>query len=105
MVLLIVESILSKNSSTNGFEHEGRYANNGNNGNNGHKVLLKNVKSSISIKAMQNQLERTYGPIYGINPDQKKQFAYVYFKEKQHSLNAIKDGRIKIDNTTIHIVR
>jgi hypothetical protein len=54
------------------FFTEGRYGNNGNSGNNGHRVLLKNVKNSISLKVLKMQLERAYGPIFDIDLDQQK---------------------------------
>lgn len=51
---------------------EDRYGNNGNSGHNGHRVILRNVKNSISLKMLKNQLERIYGPIHDIESDQQR---------------------------------
>ncbi|RGB31655.1 hypothetical protein C1646_708442 [Rhizophagus diaphanus] len=93
-----------ENVSSNDFEHEDRYENNGDSEHNGYRVLLENIKNSISLKSVKNQLERAYGPIYDIEPDQQnKSLAYAYFENRQHSFKAIEDGRIKVDAVNVKI--
>ncbi|CAB4423613.1 unnamed protein product [Rhizophagus irregularis] len=87
-----------ENVSSNDFEHEDRYGNNGDSEHNGYRVLLENIKNSIPLKMVKNQLERTYGPIYDIEQDkQDKSLAYAYFENRQHFSKALEDGRIRVD--------
>ncbi|EXX54896.1 uncharacterized protein OCT59_018050 [Rhizophagus irregularis] len=93
-----------ENVSSNDLEHEDRYENNGDSEHNGYRVLLRNIKNSISLKMVKNQLERAYGPIYDIEPDQQnKSLAYAYFENLQHSSKALEDGRIKVDAVNVII--
>ncbi|RIA89015.1 hypothetical protein C1645_773475 [Glomus cerebriforme] len=89
----------NENLTSNDFEHE-KY---GNNGYNGYRVFLKNLKSSISSKALKMQLERNFGPINDITHDNKKQCAYAYFKNRQDSTKALNARSITIDNIFIEI--
>ncbi|GBB87183.1 hypothetical protein RclHR1_13610011 [Rhizophagus clarus] len=97
----------TENASENEFERGGRYGNSENSGNsryNGYRVLLRNVRSSVSLKMLRNQLERNYGPIYDIEEvRQKNNCAYAYFKNRSHFSKALEVGRITVDNVIISI--
>ncbi|CAG8536031.1 538_t:CDS:2 [Funneliformis caledonium] len=68
------------------------------------KVFLRNVKPSLTPKMLKIHLERSFGPIHEISqPDPKSPYAFAYFKNRQHFLQALEKGNINIDGINVKI--